>query len=148
MIKVTTDASVVVAQLTAFSLLVFLSDPRAVIADPYLVAIVSVGMILLVGSRLMLGSQSYSPLSRPRNSSVFRDQGIYGYIRHPIYLGLMTVGLAFLLVRPTLGVVLAYALVLLVTNIRADLEEGLLEERYPEYRAYKERTKRFIPLVF
>ena len=148
MIKISTDATVVVAQVTAFSLLALLSDLRRVIAVPYLVALAGVGIVLLIGSRLMLGSRSYSPLSRPRKSSVFRESGIYRYIRHPIYLALLTLGLAFLLASPTVPVVVTYALVLLITNIRADLEEGLLEEKYPEYQAYKDRTKRYIPMVF
>ncbi len=148
MIKISTDATVVVAQITAFSLLVLLSDVRRVIADPYLGALAGVGIVLLLVSRMMLGSRSYSPLSRPRKSSVFRERGIYRYIRHPIYLSLITLGLALLLASPTVPVTITYALVLLITNIRADLEEGLLEEKYPEYREYKARTKRYIPLVF
>ena len=148
MIKISTDATVVVAQITAFSLLVLLSDPRRVIAVPSIGAVAGVGIVLLVASRLTLGSKSYSPLSRPRKSSVFRESGIYGYIRHPIYLSLMTLGLALLLASPTVPVTITYVLLLLITNIRADLEEGLLEEKYPEYREYKGRTKRYIPLIF
>ena len=148
MIKISTDATVVVAQITAFSLLVLLSDLGRVIANPYLGALAGVGIVLLLVSRMMLGPRSYSPLSRPRESSVFRERGIYRYIRHPIYLALLTLGLAFLLASPTVPVTITYALLLMITNIRADLEEGLLEEKYPEYRAYKGRTKRYIPLVF
>ena len=96
----------------------------------------------------MLGPRSYSSLSQPRDSGVFRERGMYRFVRHPIYLGLMTLGLPFFLSKPTVPVGLAYALLILVTNIRAHLEEEMLEDRYPEYGAYKERTKRFIPLIF
>jgi protein-S-isoprenylcysteine O-methyltransferase Ste14 len=37
---------------------------------------------------------------------------------------------------------------LLVTNIRADLEEGMLEKIHPEYKAYQERTKRYMQLIY
>ncbi|MFV1859787.1 MAG: hypothetical protein ACC647_10640 [Anaerolineales bacterium] len=45
------------------------------------------------------------------------------------------------------GVGTAYLVVALVTNVRAGIEEKMLEERYPEYAEYRSRTKRYIPFV-
>jgi protein-S-isoprenylcysteine O-methyltransferase Ste14 len=39
-------------------------------------------------------------------------------------------------------------LLFLFTNIRADLEEGALEDRYPEYSVYKAGTKRYLPYIY
>jgi protein-S-isoprenylcysteine O-methyltransferase Ste14 len=63
-------------------------------------------------------------------------------------LGIFIVSGAFTLSNPTLPVILVYCLMLLVTNIRADLEEGMLEKIHPEYKAYQERTKRYMQLIY
>jgi protein-S-isoprenylcysteine O-methyltransferase Ste14 len=45
------------------------------------------------------------------------------------------------------GVGIAYLLLALVTNVRAGLEEKMLEDRYSEYSDYRRRTKRYIRFV-
>lgn len=145
-LRTSTDVSLVAAQLVGWSLLLFISDMEAVITTPYLLVIVGAGLSLMIASAIQLG-RSYSSLTRPRTSGVFVQRGIYRYVRHPIYAGLMIVSLAFLLSRPTLAVSAAYLLIVLVTNVRAGVEERLLEEAYPGYPEYRRSTKRYIPFV-
>jgi hypothetical protein len=45
-------------------------------------------------------------------------------------------------------VILAFSLMLLVTNIRADLEDGMLEKIHSEYATHPKRTKRFFPFIY
>lgn len=119
---------------------------EAVLTSAYLLMIVGAGLSLMIVSAIQLG-RSYSSLTQPRASGVFVRRGIYRYVRHPIYTGFMIVSLAFLLSRPTLPVGAAYLLIVLVTNVRAAMEERLLEEKYPEYPEYRRSTKRYIPFV-
>ncbi|MBV8338635.1 MAG: isoprenylcysteine carboxylmethyltransferase family protein [Candidatus Eremiobacteraeota bacterium] len=75
--------------------------------------------------------------------------GVYRVIRHPSYLGLITImigwGLAF---RSWIGLLLAVLVIpVLVARIRA--EEALLQEHFgAEYDAYRARTSRLIPGVY
>ena len=138
----------VAAQLTGWSLLVLVGDMKAVITTPPLIATVGVGMLLVIVSALQMGPRSYSSSTRPRASNVLVRRGVYRYVRHPIYTGLLIVSLAFFLSRPTLVVGAAYLLLALVTNVRAGIEEKMLEERYPEYAEYRRRTKRYVPFVY
>ncbi len=145
-LETSTDVSLVAAQLVGWSLLLFISDMEAVITTPYLMVIVGAGLSLMIVSAIQLG-RSYSSFTRPRASGVFVRRGIYRYVRHPIYTGLMIVSLAFLLSRPTLPVGTTYLLIVLVTNVRAGIEEGQLKEAYAEYPEYRRSTKRYIPFV-
>ena len=147
MIRTNTDVSVVAAQLTAWSLLLIVCDFEAVITTPHLILIFGLGISLVIASTFRLGSRSYSSSTRPRATNVFVRRGIYRYLRHPIYAGMLVAGLAFFLSRPTLSVGTTYLFLTLVTNVRAGLEEGMLEERYPEYAEYRRRTKRYVPFV-
>lgn len=76
-------------------------------------------------------------------------KGIYGVIRNPSYLGLLTSSLGWVLAfRSGVGVVLtALLLVPLVVRIRA--EERLLREHFgAEYEAYCARTWRLVPGIY
>jgi protein-S-isoprenylcysteine O-methyltransferase Ste14 len=88
MIKTSTDVSIVAMQLVAWSVLLLLSYFEAVLTTPYLIAVLITGMALLTSGYFQLGTQSYSSLTRPRETNVFVGRGIYRNIRHPIYFGI------------------------------------------------------------
>jgi protein-S-isoprenylcysteine O-methyltransferase Ste14 len=71
--------------------------------------------------------------------------GPYAYARHPLYTVEMIsiVGTAFLFAAPWSWIMALAVLVLLC--IRSYFEEQVLAQTYPEYEAYRARTKRFIP---
>jgi protein-S-isoprenylcysteine O-methyltransferase Ste14 len=79
------------------------------------------------------------------NQSVTTN-GIYRYIRHPIYTGdiLLLTGLELAL-NSWLVVVAFVPLVVAVKQALA--EEALLTRVFPGYAAYCRRTKRFIPFI-
>lgn len=72
--------------------------------------------------------------------------GIYRYIRHPIYTGdvLLLVGLELAL---NSWLVLGISIPLLVVIRQALAEEAVLSRAFPGYEAYCMRTKRFIPFL-
>lgn len=81
----------------------------------------------------------------PPEDAVLRTDGVYGVVRHPIYLGLLVVasGLAMIArTRRAAGVVLALADVF---DAKARIEERLLMARFPEYAAYASTVPRILP---
>jgi protein-S-isoprenylcysteine O-methyltransferase Ste14 len=106
--------------------------------------LVLIGFAIEFASGRALG-RSLTPSPIPRDSSELVTAGIYKYLRHPIYTGLMVFGLgATLQSGPTPHVWFLVALVILL-NIKARWEERLLLARYPEYKAYMSSTPRFLP---
>jgi len=74
--------------------------------------------------------------------------GIYAHVRHPLYGAVLLVMLAAIAADPRIwriGLWLALLAVLLAKAVR---EEGYLCTRYPEYQAYRARTKRLLPGLF
>ncbi len=75
--------------------------------------------------------------------------GVYGHIRHPLYLGEITRNLGFpILLSSLYGLV-----VMLVGNLfllfRIEIEESmLLDEFGQEYEEYRKRTKKLIPHLY
>ena len=75
--------------------------------------------------------------------------GIYKWIRHPQYAGLLIIGIGMILGWATLTSLLLYPIMILMYLRLAKKEEkDMLEEFGEEYRTYMQSTKRFIPFIF
>jgi protein-S-isoprenylcysteine O-methyltransferase Ste14 len=106
--------------------------------------LVWVGLVVLALSIFKLGgSLTASPI--PKNDSVLKTDGLYKWMRHPIYSGLIATGLGLAIESESLlNILVALALIALLTY-KAKWEESFLLERYPEYRTYMSKTGRFVP---
>lgn len=110
-------------------------------------------VVLLAGVSLALtGARSLgpalTPLPRPSEAAPLRDGGVYRFVRHPIYGGLLLIalGLSLCFSPWTLVPTAVLALLLVGKSVR---EERWLIERYPDYPAYRDRVpRRFLPFVW
>jgi len=119
---------------------VFLFTPgRALTALSWLLLLMgTVSMLLGIGR---LGLRAY----RPTTKDTLVSSGIFRFIRHPIYSGLLVDFIALALQRPTRPVILACALGWLYAQVQARLEEIDLRQRIPGYGAYMKTVPRFLP---
>jgi protein-S-isoprenylcysteine O-methyltransferase Ste14 len=111
------------------------------------VILYTAGLALAIGSRLQLGSNwSDIETARVLDRQVVVERGVYGLIRHPIYVGdiLLLWGLELAL---NSWLVVGVALLTPVVLAQAIREEKMLEQTLPGYAEYCARTKRFIPYV-
>ena len=83
--------------------------------------------------------RSASPFPRPRAGGRMIEAGPYEYVRHPIYAAGLVFFFGFALATSPVAFLPLAALAVLWRN-KAALEEEWLEERYPEYREYRERV--------
>jgi protein-S-isoprenylcysteine O-methyltransferase Ste14 len=89
--------------------------------------------------------RSASPFPRPRPGGRLIESGPYTALRHPIYAAGIVFFAGFALATSPAAFVPLAALAVLWRN-KAALEEDWLEERYPEYREYRERVSGgFVP---
>jgi protein-S-isoprenylcysteine O-methyltransferase Ste14 len=99
-----------------------------------------------LGSALVLAQlgKSFSIMPEARR---LVTNGPYAYARHPLYAVemLTLLGTAIQFAQPWAALLALGVLALQVT--RALFEEQVLAEAYPEYDAYRRRTRRFIPGV-
>lgn len=125
----------------------FLALPRAEIA-PWLSALSAAIAILgtsgaIVSAASLKRSFSILPQARELVAS-----GPYRYVRHPIYLCEQIAVFGIMLqYRQPLGFLMA--LVSLAAQFpRMHYEEEILQQTFPEYRTYCERTARLIPKLY
>ncbi len=105
------------------------------------------GLMALLGVR-QLGS-ALTALPHPRDGGDLVETGVYRFVRHPIYGGLVIAALGYGLAMhaPVTGI--AGSVVLLAFfRLKSAREEVWLEARYPGYAAYRARTRRILPLLY
>ena len=81
---------------------------------------------------------------------VLRDQGLYAYIRHPLYLGLIIffIGMGLSL-DSVVGMVAGLVILLMALLPRLFIEESTLIEQLNGYRDYTKRVRyRLCPFIW
>lgn len=111
------------------------------------IVLFSIGLLTAITARIQLGNNwSNIETGRVLEKQDVVDNGLYGYIRHPIYTGdlLLLIGLELAL---NSWLVLAALLLCPVVMWKAVKEERMLLQQLKGYVEYHRRTKRFIPFV-
>jgi protein-S-isoprenylcysteine O-methyltransferase Ste14 len=131
---------------------VLLTAPR--LPDPYgaltpfisllgLTLMAVAGAILLVSFVALGNSLTASPLPKQRGTLV--TTGLYSYVRHPIYSGLLLLSLGVVLDAGWWPQAVVAIMLFLLLRIKAQFEETLLRKAYPRYAAYAAKTPMFFP---
>lgn len=101
-------------------------------------------VVMVVGASALGRGLTAAPL--PNQHAKLRTSGLYRYVRHPIYTGLLLFATAYSVRSGSGWVAAACGLLIVLINVKASWEEHHLAQRFPDYAAYAHHTPRFIPL--
>ena len=111
--------------------------------------IILIGMGFLGAVIISLGiihlNDSLTPFPTPRKDARLISSGIYKFIRHPIYTGIIITLISYGIYTTSIGRILICVILCVVFYFKSELEEKLLVERFTEYEQYKNITGRFFP---
>jgi protein-S-isoprenylcysteine O-methyltransferase Ste14 len=110
-------------------------------------ALTAGGLALALAALPALG-RALTPFPRPREGAQLRTHGIYRWVRHPIYVGLIVAAFGWALGWLSVWGCAFVALVAVFFDRKARREERWLRERFPEYADYARRVRRFVPGVY
>jgi protein-S-isoprenylcysteine O-methyltransferase Ste14 len=111
---------------------------------PLEVVLLVVGATLLALAFVHLGpALTANPV--PKADAPLQMAGIYAWMRHPIYTGVLALGIGVALYRASMISLIAAAFLIMLLNFKARWEEVFLKSKHPGYLAYLQRVPRFIP---
>jgi protein-S-isoprenylcysteine O-methyltransferase Ste14 len=111
------------------------------------------GVFLLLGAvcgiagAVTLG-RNLTPFPEPAAHGNLVQNGIYGWIRHPLYTAVFCGAVGWALVWRSAPAFFAALALGPFFAAKARREERFLREKFPEYVEYEQRVKRFIPWVY
>ncbi|MEO9021205.1 MAG: isoprenylcysteine carboxylmethyltransferase family protein [Ginsengibacter sp.] len=102
------------------------------------------GIIISLASVLTL-NKNLSPFPTPKQSAELIQSGIYKYIRHPIYSGILFFTLGFSVYSENTLRLFIFFTLLILFRFKAAYEEKLLQDKFSNYTDYKKTTGMFLP---
>lgn len=104
--------------------------------------------IYVVITGYLLLKRKGKPGSNFENTSQLVKSGIYGYIRHPLYLSIFLLGTGVMLKDPEPAQLILGVINLIAIYVTARIEENEMISKFgDEYRTYMKETKMFFPFM-
>jgi protein-S-isoprenylcysteine O-methyltransferase Ste14 len=104
-----------------------------------------VGLVVMVIGATGLGrGLTATPL--PNAHAQLRTGGLYRFVRHPIYSGLLLIMASFTAASGSVLRLLTLGVLVLLLTVKARWEEERLTQRFAGYAGYAARTPRFVPI--
>ena len=115
----------------------------------YLLSVISltslfIGFVILALSALALG-KSLTAHPMPGKNAVLVTDGLYKFVKHPIYSGLILAAFGLTITGGFFPHAIFFVALVLLLNYKASFEEKLLASTYAGYAEYAKKTGRFIP---
>jgi protein-S-isoprenylcysteine O-methyltransferase Ste14 len=105
-------------------------------------------VILVLAAVALLRARATTVFPRPRDAATIAETGVYRRLRHPVYGAILLIAAGVSLAGTPLGLI-PTAVLAVVFDLKARVEEAWLVERLPGYARYCESTpRRFVPGVY
>jgi protein-S-isoprenylcysteine O-methyltransferase Ste14 len=109
-----------------------------------LAASVALGLWALVTNR----PGNFNVVPEPHENGQLVTFGPYRWVRHPMYTSLLMFAAACAVVIDGWWAWYTWAMLLVVLWFKSAYEEHLLMQRFAQYKAYQDQTKRFLPWLW
>ncbi len=89
--------------------------------------------------------RSLTAMPIPKEDGKMARQGLYRYVRHPMYTSVLLFSLGIALYSGTLYKYLLVGSLVVLFYFKSSYEESFLSKKYPDYLNYAKVTPRFLP---
>lgn len=104
------------------------------------------GLLIIALAMLQL-NHNLTPFPTPKENGILIQSGLYKFVRHPIYSGIIVGAIGFGFALGSGWKIGIGAALWLLFFVKSTYEEKLLVTQYADYEAYQKRTGRFFPFL-
>ena len=106
--------------------------------------IMLLGILIIFISFIQLGTK-LSPFPSPVQNATLITSGIFKFVRHPIYTGILLIVFSIAIYKASEYKFLISVLLLILFRFKSKYEESKLLSVFPNYREYRQVTGKFFP---
>jgi len=122
--------------------------PHTLVLNIIVVILLIAGLVVAIAARHTLAGNWSGAVAFKEDHELITT-GLYQYIRHPIYTGMLLMILGTALSLATLGACLGFFIILVGVLLKLRQEEALLTRHFvQDYLSYKKRTRTLIPFIW
>ena len=122
-------------------------NPWATIGVGLGVVLGLIGALTALAGVLSLG-QNLTAVPYPKEDASLVESGIFRFVRHPIYSGIILSSLGWGLLSNSLLTLLLALVLFIFFDVKSRREEQWLSEKYADYTTYQTRVRKLIPLIY
>jgi protein-S-isoprenylcysteine O-methyltransferase Ste14 len=104
------------------------------------------GVLVAAAGGMRLGA-ALTPTPIPKEGAELVTSGIYRFVRHPIYSGVLLAALGLVILGSSAGHIVGWLALFVVLSVKASGEEAMLAKLHPGYDSYAKSTGRLIPKI-
>jgi protein-S-isoprenylcysteine O-methyltransferase Ste14 len=105
------------------------------------------GTVIALIAAINLG-KNLTPLPRPKENAELIEGGLYRFVRHPIYFGVIVLSIGWGLIQQSTLVWLYVVIIVIFFDIKSRKEEEWLQAKFSAYADYQGRVRKLIPWVY
>ena len=105
------------------------------------------GTVIALIAAINLG-KNLTPLPKPKDNAELVQAGLYRWVRHPIYFGVIVLSLGWGLIQQSTLVWLYVLIIAIFFDIKSRKEERWLVARFSTYGDYQGRVRKLIPWIY
>ena len=106
-----------------------------------------IGFIVLAIAILQL-NKNLSPFPTPKADAVLIQNGLYTWVRHPIYSGFLIMFFGYGIYQASLYKLFITLIIWILFYFKTQYEELQLKQKFPDYSNFKQTRGRFFPNLF
>ncbi len=118
------------------------------LANALVFALVVLATFVGIGALAANRPGNFNIRPEPKATTRLVTDGIYRWVRHPMYLAVLLAMAAAVAADPRAWRFAAWLALLAVLLTKAKREEMLLQERFADYPAYVQRSKALLPFLY
>ena len=126
----------------------FLLKISTVLSDDISLYIRLIIFVLILVTAVYIIRSGHAVVNHGQRPSGVVSTGAFRYVRHPLYLGSILFYLGLAVSTASLFSLMLVVVIFLFYNYIASYEEKIMEEQFDEeYRGYKKRTGKWVPMI-